>query len=1015
MPRFRLTQSLLHMAAALLAPCMASASEALPVFSRTEPVRLRVDVTIANPGFEANGGWQDIHGAPFKPTEDARSGKRACRVDNLVKSEFIALNPGEELHFEAHIKVDNLCTVVAELAYFGADRQWLRRGSPVLARGDQYAWQSVTGRHELLDGEVRYVTLQFHGKGEVDDIRVWKMAAPPDTGDQAKARLNPALPDDDSRFARLANDAFDVRISRAAGMVAQLTSLQPAPKTIQPSGANSMQLYLKTRDGSKLDGDFNRVVEWTQADDGAIVCRLTSDNPELAALAEARIKYSLDETDFGVQAEITYLKDDPRPFQAGLRSVFLAEEWRRNIYMTFPILPQSAQNTVRLSFLYDASDDGVKNFSSGYPCAVLEGEDRFLLWGSYDLGRFTLLTPNDISWRLPSQQANPIRLKAGEKQVFASNYTVFPKADHELTQVMRHYVRRFYSSNPLTADVLAWRPADRYFTPGAFAWHHPGAVPLGYDGWRKTMRERHANNVWYSWWTNWDEVCPTEGEWITYDGRMLSANGLRDEIAYMKDMDLSVYLYFRQFLVEDGVHDDRPPYRRWLGRDQEGKRIPFIDHPFPRPDLLGGLDKIRWTMADFGDADYRAWYLGMVKRSIDFYRPSGVAWDMGFNNRYSAASPEIGIGHGTLWVQAMIYHWLRENHPDLRIATNETIANPTALFGDAILIEGAWRVVGKGELDYQVARAYDSALFSLQLTDDYIIQGVPATDLAPYRFMLARARGERVARADAGLGELVGHGFVPDGEWQWIRVPVTRPNCRMLSATVTATDEGNAWLEIGDLRLSPDGNENGAGARGVWNAETPAEDFVRFSKWSHSLPTTGHVEKTEAGVKFTADQPHGNSGMWLCITPVKDEWLQTNLRVLALGAVCSDAQIPALEELNIFSARVAAMRHVSDKKVIYDAPPGVFGTFWTRDRQTAAAIRNDADERRNVTLRISREALPDRGAALEEGNLNPRWIDANGRAKPAVGATLTSEGAYLLLKGELPPRGLLLVDTVDSQ
>ncbi len=995
-----------------LVPVFAADTVALPVFTRSEPVRERTPVTIANPGFEQAGGWFTADGGPFKPSPNAHSGKQSCRVDSFTKGGLIELKAGEELQFEAYTKVDDLRTINVELAYFNAKRQWLRRGSPSLARGDQYSWQKISGRHEITDPEVRFVTLQFDGAGEVDDVSVWKLAAMKDTGDQAKAMNNIELPRENSnQYVYLKNDSFELWISRKSGMMTKLVILSPEPKVIQPAGTNSMQLYLKSQ-APGVDGDFNRAVTM-ETGPGQVTVRVVSDNPAVASLAEAEVIYQLEDNRLVTKSVVKYLKDSPEAFQLGLRNVFRAHDWQRNIFMSFPIQAKPPATVVRAAFLYGVHDNSVKNMNVRYPGAVLEGNDRYLLWGSYDLGKFAMLTPNDIPGRLPSQQVNPTGVKAGETQVFESIYTVFPKADHELTQVMRHYVRNFYSSNPLTADILKWQPKeDRYFTEGAFAWYHPGAVPTGYDGWRQAMRERRANNVWYSWWTNWDEVCPTEGNWFTYDGRKLSADGIKAEIQYMKKQDLNVYLYFRQFLVEDGVHDDRPPYRRWLGRDSEGKRIPFIDYPFPHPEWLNGLTNIRWTMADFGAADYREWYLDMVKRSIDFYQPSGVAWDMGFGGAYSAASPETGIGHGTLWVQAMIYRWLKEKYPQMRVASNESIANPTALFADSILIEGAWHVCGKSELDYQVARAYDATLFSLQLTDDYIIQGAPPVDLTPYRYALVRARGERLAKANAGLGELIQHGFKADGTWQWVTVPLTRKNFRMLSVSIIAADTGNGYLEISDLALADQNKEK---KLTIWDNKTLADDFVRFAKWSHNLPSAGAVSQTENGIRFTADQPRGESGSWLCITPVKDKWLRTNLKVTALGAICSDAQIPALKELNEFSARLAAMRHLSDYKVIYDAPRGIYGTFWARGSEVAGAIYNESGTTRQIALRINRKALPGNGDTLQATATRIRLVNEQGRIGAAHDFELKPQADYILLTGTLPSGQLLLLDNFASE
>ena len=985
----------------------------LPVFTRREPPRAKVEIPLQNGNFEGQGGWVDAPGNPPALTDDAHSGTKACRLNGgMVKTNLIPLAPGEEFLFEAYTKVDNLKTIVAELAFFDANRNWLRRGSGQLARGDQYSWQKIAGRYENTDPAVRYVTLQFYGAGELDDVTAQRLVAPPPTNDRDFAKQDIALPEKNTEdYCYLANHDFKLWINRRTGLLTRLVSCRPTEKVIQPTGANSMSLYLGSRDG-KFFGEFNQVVSWEQLADNEVAVRLVSPEAAVAALADAEVRYRLADDHLQVRAEVFYRQDSFQAWQLGLRGVFRADEWRDTIFFSFPASRRPSDATVRAQFFQAPDDLGVKNMNAFYPCAVTEDDERYFLWGSYDLGAYALLTPNDIAWRLPSMQRTPAMLKAGQSAVFEFNYAVFPKEEHELTQVMRHYIDHVYSSNPLMANHVK-RPVvtGRHFTEGAMAWYHPQGVPVGYDGWREAMLERNSNNVWYSWWANWTEEALTEGDWYTYDTRHLSAAGVKEEISYMKSKGLNVYLYFRQFLAENGTYEDHAPYKIWLGRDAEGRRQPFIDFPVPHPELLGDQEKVYWTCADFGNPQYRKWYIAMVKRAVDFYQPSGIAWDMGFGGAYSRADPAGGLGNGTLLVQAEIWEWLRTAHPEMRVVSNECFFSPTSLFADAILIEGAWDVARKSDLDYQAAKAFDTTLFSLQLVDDYVIQGAPFTDLGPYTHFEARIRGEHLKQLHLG-GEAVAAGFVPNGTWQTIRMPVKSDGFRVFGVFLHADGQGDAWAEVASVKLVNE-NDPSKVATILDGAALSPLDFMIYEKWV-SMPTEGHCTKVGDALRFTALQPNGNA-YWHCIAPIRDKLLAINLRVTALGAICSDMQLPELHELNQFSAKLAAMRHLSAKKLIYDAPQGVFGTFWQREITVSGAIYNSSNESRSVSLRLKRAAFPDDGKALESAAtanaVRFRLAAPDGTFADAA-FTLTPRQDDLLLEGELPAGNLLMLETI---
>ena len=193
----------------------------------------------------------------------------------------------------------------------------------------------------------------------------------------------------------------------------------------------------------------------------------------------------------------------------------------------------------------------------------------------------------------------------------------------------------------------------------------------------------------------------------------------------------------------------------------------------------------------------------------------------------------------------------------------------------------------------------------------------------------------------------------------------------------------------------------------LYGPDTRAEDFVTSRKWYHREPGVGRVENTDDGIKVSVDGVNRAYDAF-SIEPVRQEWYDINLKVLGLGAICSDAQIPAFKELNAFSGQLAAMRHLSDRKLIYNAPDGVYGTFWARDDRTAGAIYNGTAEPQALELLLDRTVFPDGGKGLENGSVTIRNVDRQGTVSPAD-FRLTGEADALRLEGTLAAGNLLIL------
>ena len=230
-----------------------------------------------------------------------------------------------------------------------------------------------------------------------------------------------------------------------------------------------------------------------------------------------------------------------------------------------------------------------------------------------------------------------------------------------------------------------------------------------------------------------------------------------------------------------------------------------------------------------------------------------------------------------------------------------------------------------------MAKGFGKTLFSLQLIDDYLIQLIPRQDTRNYTHLKIKARAEQLIEASAVSGELIKNGLKTDGTWQTLTIPYKADSFRNTGVYVRTGDDNGGYLEVAEATLVSESDPT-LPPLVLISKNTYAEDFITSRKWAHREPGIGRVEKTGEGIKVSVV---GSNKAYdaFSIESVRQEWYDLNLKVLALGAICSDAQVPAFKELNAFASQLAAMRHISEKKLIYDTPNGVYGTFWTRDER----------------------------------------------------------------------------------
>jgi hypothetical protein len=412
-------------------------------------------------------------------------------------------------------------------------------------------------------------------------------------------------------------------------------------------------------------------------------------------------------------------------YEVVLRSSFNPGAWQRQFFSSGKYIIKRADEFVALRYLTSADDaSGPTEFAYDYPFGVLERPQGYLLWGAMDLGRFRWVTPNHVSQSVPCFTVIPKKVIAGSPADFDMTLRWFPKPTNRYRDVLRWYLRSVENSDPLTHDLLPW---DGQFRARPL----PGGNLTAFLGplndslarrssWLSSMQPLHVSGLWTWGWLPHTESYPTSGSWETRTNGATTAEALKAHIAWLEKEGIYTYLYFRGFLSANDAEYPNPPYQRWRAIDETGK-----------PELWNyGTDS--GMQADFGNEEFRQWYVGRIKDSIAVYNPFGVAWDMGWwatnPHVFSSADPRTDNVHAVTRVQADIWKWLVEVHPAKRVIANDSAGLPSELFADAVMIEHA---ASASILDFEAAKALGAQIVAFELAGDFYRKEDPSADVRP--------------------------------------------------------------------------------------------------------------------------------------------------------------------------------------------------------------------------------------------------------------------------------------------
>ncbi len=683
-------------------------------------------VQLDNAGFEAGrlDGWERaVPAALFEVTDEAAHSGRFCLrahgdpeeryngFAHLVQSVGVTPIPGARYEISGWVrgriapgkKSARLAVreVSAEDTTVCYDEVWL---APEPDR-----WQRVSHRFRARQGAVRfqvYVILSELAREDVvhlDDIEFAAVDAPGEPVTVAPPAFSGggAAPE---RTREIAQDGLLAQIDRETGLMASLELTEPEPKLLHPPAADGTVVFAQLGD---REVRFTRVLEGGPAEDAVML------GPEDGSLPlRARVRYDGDRR--GITEHVTFEATGgiDQIVRLGVRHGFVVEDWERIICALRPVRVIEAGESTLFSYGERAGDLAPTKLdawqSATFPMTVLQGADRWVCVGSCDLDDFVTLAPNQPAGYFPSVQQNPTGVREGDTFSFRITWRSFPKSEALLRDVWRWYAQNASSANPLIADLVPFEPHEmpRTLPPGCEV--TASGIWAGEGARIDTARTIPGANIWYFGWHDWVNECyPAEGEWWCKVGGWAKENAedLRRAIAQYQADGFKCYLYFRQ-IANLAQRGESLPEAWFLG--DAGGALDLYGGGYtldPPPEVAEetGYERIPWGMYDFGNDEFRAQYLAQVRACIDYYRPAGIAWDMGWRPR----------NPGILAVQAEVFGWLRRHHPEMRVIANEGGGSPSQCFADCVLIENGI-LYGKSVWDYEVSKGFGTQVASIE-------------------------------------------------------------------------------------------------------------------------------------------------------------------------------------------------------------------------------------------------------------------------------------------------------------
>jgi len=510
-------------------------------------------------------------------------------------------------------------------------------------------------------------------------------------------------------------------IDKQTGLICALTSLRPRLMHLLRPTENGLLCYAWNRDCGALDiaNQIGRYSIRQGKREGrayiALSVELGFSQPFASATVRVTAIYRMFSDRLDICFRVEYLRSNAGQWEFGVFQAYDPRQWERQIFVDVARTTRALKPREKAIQRYsDVPNDATTEAPDApmrrarYPYGILERGDRLFLWGFLDLNSFAAMTPNRFGG-VPSFSIAPTGIAEGDHYSFDFTYKVLPKPRFELADVCRWYAENLYSSNPLTKGIvrLPRKVRPRTLAEGnvTIGWYRPceAGEDEAHTRIEAAARKMKAAHVWYGGWNPWNEDHPTTGRWYAGGGLWQTAEGVKQEIKALRERGFEVYLYFRQIRHDVAYYHDRPPYREWIHLTEGGFPYAFsfdgkirADAPrtpiAPEDSAALGIEAQDYAdvFMDLCNDDCREWLTKEIISALDYYQPSGVAWDMGWGDILEAPCtrhPQTGLHHAVLRIQYDVWCWVRQHHPWMKIIGNEFKGSPSQLYCDAMMFE----------------------------------------------------------------------------------------------------------------------------------------------------------------------------------------------------------------------------------------------------------------------------------------------------------------------------------------
>lgn len=492
-----------------------------------------------------------------------------------------------------------------------------------------------------------------------------------------------ALPDKDWQ---LKNAAFNVIISNKNGNIEKLESLLPKTKSV----STSQKIYVRNIERNWKDY-FSKLIGYKIEEKKINNCNVTEFScllvPETYNVGFVEVRYTLSEEIFEQTFNFQFYIDDWCRYRIGFNSDIDKVIWPVHRDCGDWTKTDIAYTRI-FGHSYDTCWEQGDWTAQSIPMDVIDSNDRYLVYGSFDLGSNMVFAPNaEEKNTLPSIFVMPWGVKSGQSFKFNTFYKTLDKAENGYMEVFRWYCQNTFLNDPELKgiDVRLTQKIPRTLPPGRIVPGHTPTYDVPLDGGRykegdeheklklceERMRRVGMSNIWYAEWDIWvhsqsegNENYPlaNESAWRGYRRDNFTVADIKADIKHLQSIGQNIYLYLNQCISVPG-----------------GCQILEGAHRF-----------------DADDPVQRRWYIDRVKEYVKTFEPNGICWDAGWwamhyapPNFSLSGNPKGGQDLGWLKIQAQLYTWLKANYPNMHVIINhEGGGAPTQWFTDAVIVEG---------------------------------------------------------------------------------------------------------------------------------------------------------------------------------------------------------------------------------------------------------------------------------------------------------------------------------------